>query len=177
MPRLAARGFTLTELVMTIVIIGILSVIVAPRFMSSQPFETRGFYDEAQAVVRYAQKVAIAQRRAIFVCVSANEIAAAKLVRFEQYNPQSQPKIVWPAAFPVVRSYLDQLVRNQGLATARTTAIATALNAAERATGAARCTALNTLAGQVDADARSAKDATKVRTMAQAIRDLAAASR
>jgi MSHA pilin protein MshC len=76
MPRLAARGFTLTELVMTIVIIGILSVIVAPRFMSSQPFETRGFYDEAQAVVRYAQKVAIAQRRTIFVCVAANEIAA-----------------------------------------------------------------------------------------------------
>ena len=77
MPRRgAARGFTLTELVMTIVIIGILSVIVAPRFMSSQPFETRGFYDEAQAVVRYAQKVAIAQRRTIFVCVAANEIAA-----------------------------------------------------------------------------------------------------
>jgi len=77
MPRpAAARGFTLTELVMTIVIIGILSVIVAPRFMSSQPFETRGFYDEAQAVVRYAQKVAIAQRRTIFVCVAANEIAA-----------------------------------------------------------------------------------------------------
>jgi len=75
MPR-QARGFTLTELVMTIVIIGILAVIVAPRFMSSQPFETRGFYDEAQAVVRYAQKVAIAQRRTIFVCVSANEIAA-----------------------------------------------------------------------------------------------------
>ena len=77
MPRAtAARGFTLTELVMVIVIIGILSVIVAPRFMSSQPFETRGFYDEAQAVVRYAQKVAIAQRRSIFVCVAANEIAA-----------------------------------------------------------------------------------------------------
>ena len=72
----AARGFTLTELVMVIVIIGILAVIVAPRFMSSQPFETRGFYDEAQAVVRYAQKVAIAQRRTIFVCVAANEIAA-----------------------------------------------------------------------------------------------------
>ena len=80
MPRpAAARGFTLTELVMTIVIIGILSVIVAPRFMSSQPFETRGFYDEAQAVVRYAQKVAIAQRRTIFVCVATNEIAAISL--------------------------------------------------------------------------------------------------
>ena len=70
------RGFTLTELVMVIAIIGILSVMVAPRFMGSQAFETRGFYDEAQAVVRYAQKTAIAQRRTIFVCVRADEIGA-----------------------------------------------------------------------------------------------------
>jgi hypothetical protein len=52
--------------------------------------------------------------------LSANELAAAKLVRLEEYNPQSQPKIVWPAAFPVVRSYLDQLVRGNGLPAART---------------------------------------------------------
>ena len=37
--------------------------------------------------------------------LSQNEIDAAKLVHFDQFNPQSQPKIVWPAAFPVVRSY------------------------------------------------------------------------
>ena len=35
--------------------------------------------------------------------LSANEIAAAKLVMLDEFNPQSQPKIVWPAAFPVVR--------------------------------------------------------------------------
>ena len=28
--------------------------------------------------------------------LSANEIAAAKLVRFNEYNPQSQPKMTWP---------------------------------------------------------------------------------
>ena len=59
--------------------------------------------------------------------LSANEIAAAKLVTMKEYNPQSQPKLVWPAAFPVVRSYLDQLVRNDGLATDKTSAIAKAL--------------------------------------------------
>ena len=48
--------------------------------------------------------------------LSANELAAAKLVTFEQYKPTSQPKLVWPPAFVVVRSYLDQLVRNNGLA-------------------------------------------------------------
>jgi MSHA pilin protein MshC len=78
-PRLpgAPRGFTLTELVMTIAIIGILAVMVAPRFMSSKAFASRGFYDEAQAVVRYAQKTAIARRLPITVCVAANEIRAA----------------------------------------------------------------------------------------------------
>src|SRR5687768_11785379 len=81
--------------------------------------------------------------------LSANELAAAKLVRWEEYNPQSQPRIVWPAAFPVVRSYLDQLVRGNGLAPARTTAISNALAAAERQTGAARGRALSALATQV----------------------------
>jgi hypothetical protein len=109
--------------------------------------------------------------------LSANEIAAAKLVRLEQYNPQSQVKLVWPAAFPVVRSYLDQLVRGNGLAAARTTAIASALDAAERQSGAARRTALTGLAAAVERDATGARDAARVRAMAAAIRDLAAAPR
>jgi hypothetical protein len=109
--------------------------------------------------------------------LSANEIEAAKLVIWEEFNPQSQPQIVWPAAFPVVRSYLDQLVRNNGLATARTTAIAQALTAAERQPAAARRTALTSLATAVERDAASAQDAARVRMMAAAIRDLANASR
>ncbi|HUF50018.1 MAG TPA: hypothetical protein VMN60_04235 [Longimicrobiales bacterium] len=109
--------------------------------------------------------------------LSQNEIDAAKLVRMEEYNPQSQPRIVWPAAFPVVRSYLDQLVRNGGLPAARTTALAAALTAAERAAGAARRDALNRLASELDGDAGRAADAARVRAMAAAVRELAVASR
>ncbi len=108
--------------------------------------------------------------------LSANEIAAAKLVQMPEYNPQSQPKIVWPAAFPVVRSYLDQLVRDNGLSSARTSAIDAALTDAEAKNGAARAASLRTLATQVDRDVAGAKDGAKVRMMASAIRDLAAAS-
>src|SRR6185369_13368816 len=89
--------------------------------------------------------------------LSANEIAAAKLVTLKEYNPQSQPKLVWPAAFPVVRSYLDQLVRNDGLATTKTSAIANALDAAEKQSGAARAASLHRLGSQVEADAKGAK--------------------
>ena len=109
--------------------------------------------------------------------LSANELAAAKLVVFKEYNPQSQPKMTWPPAFVVVRSYLDQLVRGNGLATDRTTAVSSALEAAEAKTGAARATALNALAVQVDADAKGAKDGARVTKMASEIRRLAAASK
>jgi hypothetical protein len=105
--------------------------------------------------------------------LSANEIAAARLVKWSEYNPQSQPKIEWPAAFPVVRSYLDQLVRWNGLASARTTAIAAALDAAEKQTGRSRRSALTALATQVDKDVASAKDPERVKAMSSAIKALA----
>jgi hypothetical protein len=105
--------------------------------------------------------------------LSQNELEAAKLARMEEYNPQAQPKIVWPAAFPVVRSYLDQLGRNNGLPAARRTAIANALNAAEKARGAARRQALNRLAGQLDGDVNGSSDPDRVRALAAAVRDLA----
>ena len=105
--------------------------------------------------------------------LSANEIAAAKLVQLAQYNPQSQPRIEWPAAFPVVRSYLDQLVRGNGLSAARTGAIASALEAAEKESGKARRSALETLAKQVNRDAKGAADPVRVKAMAGAISALA----
>jgi hypothetical protein len=106
--------------------------------------------------------------------LSANELAAAKLVTMTEYNPQSQPKLVWPATFPVVRSYLDQLTRNNGISKQRISATASALDQAERQRGAARRRTLERLATQLEGDAAGAGDATRVRAMAQAIRDLAA---
>ena len=109
--------------------------------------------------------------------LSRNEIEAAKLARMDEYNPQAQPRITWPAAFPVVRSYLDQLVRNRGLRAARTSAIASALTRAERARGSARRAQLNALAAQLDTDARGASDRARVTAMAAAVRDLARETR
>jgi hypothetical protein len=109
--------------------------------------------------------------------LTQNEIDAAKLVHMDRYNPQLQPKLVWPAAFPVVRSYLDQLVRDNGLPEARTSAIAAAVDAAQKESGAARRASLDKLAASLDGDVSKASDTHRVRLMASAVRDLAKATK
>ena len=105
--------------------------------------------------------------------LSQNEIDAAKLVRMDRFNPQLQTRITWPAAFVVARAYVDQLARGSALPAARTSAISAALDRAERATGAARRTALTTLAASIDRDAARSSDAERVRALATSVRALA----
>jgi MSHA pilin protein MshC len=62
-----AHGFTLIELVMVIVLVGVLAIFAAPRLFDSAAFNARGFHDETLAFLRYAQKTAIAQRRTVCV--------------------------------------------------------------------------------------------------------------
>lgn len=71
------RGFTLTELIMVIVVLGILAVFAAPRIFNTGDFYARGFHDETLALLRYAQKSAIAQRRT--VCVTFPTASEATL--------------------------------------------------------------------------------------------------
>jgi len=104
--------------------------------------------------------------------LTQNEIDAAALVHFDVLNPQSQPKLVWPAAFPVARAYLDQLVRDNGLPKDRTTAIANALDDAEKASGAARNSALEKLATELDNDAKTASDTARVKALADVVKGL-----
>jgi MSHA pilin protein MshC len=75
--RTARCGFTLVELVVVISIVGVLATVAVTRFMGTDTFSSRGFYDEATGVVRYAQKTAIAWRgTTIYVCVTSNSISA-----------------------------------------------------------------------------------------------------
>lgn len=65
-------GFTLVELVVTLVLIGIVALVSVPRFFDRQTFDQYGFFNETISAVRYAQKLAVATGCAVEVSVAAN---------------------------------------------------------------------------------------------------------
>jgi MSHA pilin protein MshC len=67
----AVRGFTLVELVVVMVVVGVLAIGVLPRFLTRADLDGRGFFDATESILRYAQKSAIAQRRDVCVAFSA----------------------------------------------------------------------------------------------------------
>ena len=68
-------GFTMIEMITTMIIIGILAAVVAPRFFIQQSYSDRGFYDQTLAITRFAQKSAIAIRRNVCVNVASPSIS------------------------------------------------------------------------------------------------------
>lgn len=67
-------GFTLIELVMVMILVAILAFSAIPRFAQRNTFDTRGFFDQSIAMLRYAQKTAIAQGRNVFVNINPTVI-------------------------------------------------------------------------------------------------------
>lgn len=68
--KCASRGFTLIELIVVMVLIGIVSAYVAAK-LDIKGIAGRDFYDRATGAIRYAQKLAIAQHRSVYVCLDS----------------------------------------------------------------------------------------------------------
>ena len=86
-------GFTLVELIMVMVIAGVLAAVGGARFFERKSFDASSFAEQTRAMLRYGQKLAIAQNRPVFVhlnnasialcfgatapCTPANQVASA----------------------------------------------------------------------------------------------------
>lgn len=73
--KIAQQGFTLIELIVVIMVIGLISAVALPRFLDRVTFDARGYYDQTLTMVRYAQKLAIAQHSNVYVRLDGASIA------------------------------------------------------------------------------------------------------
>lgn len=69
-PRDFHAGFTLVELVMTMVVMGILAFVAIPRFGNLKDYDETAFHDEVAAALQHGRRMAMASRR--FTCVNVN---------------------------------------------------------------------------------------------------------
>lgn len=106
--------------------------------------------------------------------LSEAELEAARLATLDEFNAQMQPRYSWPAATPVARAYLEQLVREGGILSARAQEVEGAISgtlSADRLTRVA--TALEGDVAQIRAAALGG-DADKLEALAGVLRGLAA---
>ncbi len=102
--------------------------------------------------------------------VSQNEIDAAKTVKWDYLNAQGQPKIVWPPSFALAKAYTDQIERKGCVSDTRISAIRSSISSAERASGAARNSALQKLSTEIESERGC--DAKRVDLLKKALQDL-----
>ncbi len=108
--------------------------------------------------------------------LSKNEFDAAKLVTFDVFNPQHQPKFVWPASFVEARAYLDQLDRSRGLAKGRVSKVRGTLDKAEKQRGKKQADTLMKLAAELDRDVQGSSDPNRVMRLSASVTELAGAA-
>lgn len=68
-----SRGYSLLELVVVLVVAGILAAITIPQFNQTQ-VDASWYQEQVRSALRYAQRQAVAQRRDVYVVVSATAV-------------------------------------------------------------------------------------------------------
>jgi hypothetical protein len=100
------------------------------------------------------------------------------MIHNDELNTQEQQKIVWPAAMPVARAYLDQLMRNKAIQPERARAVKAAIDRSDsirtgkEKNAAAVLDQLDAVAAQLQTDASSATghDAMRLKSLADTIK-------
>lgn len=74
----ASRGYTIVEVLLVIVILGVLGAVAGPRFFDNDAFAERAYYDELVSALRYAQKAAVASGCPVRVDIGVTSYALAQ---------------------------------------------------------------------------------------------------
>ncbi|WP_126447637.1 pilus assembly FimT family protein [Sulfuricystis multivorans] len=94
---MARRGFTLVELVVTMIIIGILAFVALPRLELLRGWDEIGYRDKLRATLEYARKAAVAQRRLVRVSIVNSGLS----VDVQAQTPEGEGAAGWlPLTLP-----------------------------------------------------------------------------
>jgi len=105
--------------------------------------------------------------------ITKNEIAAAMTVHMDVFNPQGQPKIIWPATYELARAYTDQLARDQGLSREFIGNLRQELYKSEKKDDNRKREILVSLADETETKIRQSSEPDKVKLLVDTLRDLA----
>ncbi|MBI5861502.1 MAG: type II secretion system protein [Rhodocyclales bacterium] len=92
-------GFTLVELIMVMVLMGILATVALPRF-SFSGFDEVGFRDKTRATLEFARKSAVAQRRIACVTLAGNNLT----LTIDNITPETAGAGACPRPLPLPTS-------------------------------------------------------------------------
>lgn len=92
-------GFTLIELIMVMVLMGILATVALPRFNFSG-FDEVGFRDKTRATLEFARKSAVAQRRIACVTLAGNNLT----LTIDNITPETAGAGACPRPLPLPTS-------------------------------------------------------------------------
>lgn len=75
LPSPASAGFTFTELIVILLVIGILAAVAIAKLTNFNVIQQRSEYDKVVSAIQYARTTAIAQRRYVCVGITATAVS------------------------------------------------------------------------------------------------------
>jgi MSHA pilin protein MshC len=140
----------MVELIVTMVIIGILAVVVLPRFDLLRGFDEIGYRDQVKATLEYARKAAVAQRRDVRVTIASSLLTVER----QQQTPEGEGASGWlPLNLPGSNSHVAR-PPPAGVSLTPANAVIT-FNPLGRASGAALAFSVSGGAGTITVEAET----------------------